>query len=71
MGLFRHFAVFIIVVNEYITICENTKTANNSIIAYSNEYLVLIMGLEWIVMRTFANYNILRKVVLVLRQVGV
>jgi hypothetical protein len=52
--------VFIVVFNEYITICENQKKSIIQHLAYADGFPLLIMGLEWVVMRTSANYNILR-----------
>jgi hypothetical protein len=55
-----------------INILHFAKTTKPPIIknfAYGNEKLVLIMDLEWVVMRTSADCNILRKVLLVRRLV--
>jgi hypothetical protein len=61
----------IVVFNEYITICEKPNRPIIKNFAYGKENFVVIMGLERVAMRTSANCNILRKLVFVLRQVGV
>jgi hypothetical protein len=47
LGLSAVYMVFNVVVNKYITTCENPQIANNlKKIAYVKEYLVIIIGLE-------------------------
>ena len=55
---------------EILQIAKTQKTPIIKKFAYGKGYLVLIMGLKCVVMRTSGYCNILRRVIVVRRQVG-